>query len=136
MLPLKAKVHKAKVHVLPLEAKVHVLLISGPVEKKSVSRLLARARKHLPRVRLLLLEDSGRRRAGGSNHLTPRQREVLRGIATGVSMREIARLLNVSVKTAETHRQLLIKRIGVRHVPGLVRYALRTGLVPISWLGE
>ena len=129
--------------MLPPQAKVHVLLISGPIERRSVSRLLAQAKKHLPGVRHILVKESGTPpRKGRTNHharadlLTPRQREVLRGIATGVTMKEIARILNVSLKTAETHRQLLIKRIGVRHVPGLVRYALRTGLVPISWLGE
>jgi DNA-binding NarL/FixJ family response regulator len=62
--------------------------------------------------------------------LTPRQREVLRHIAEGHSTKEIARRLGISVKTVETHRAQIMERIDVRHVPGLVRYAMRTGIVP------
>ena len=62
--------------------------------------------------------------------LTARQREVLRLIAVGKSTKEIAFLLNLSVKTVETHRAQIMERLGIRDVAGLVRYALRTGLVP------
>ena len=62
--------------------------------------------------------------------LTARQREVLRLVAGGKSTKEIAYLLNLSVKTVETHRAQIMERLGIRDVAGLVRYALRTGLVP------
>ncbi|HEX4926617.1 MAG TPA: response regulator transcription factor [Burkholderiales bacterium] len=62
--------------------------------------------------------------------LTARQREVLRLVAGGKSTKEIAFLLNLSVKTVETHRAQIMDRLGIRDVAGLVRYALRTGLVP------
>ena len=62
--------------------------------------------------------------------LTARQREVLRLIAVGKSTKEIAFLLNLSVKTVETHRSQIMERLGIRDLAGLVRYALRTGLVP------
>ena len=62
--------------------------------------------------------------------LTARQREVLRLVAGGKSTKEIAFFLNLSVKTIETHRAQIMERLGIRDVPGLVRYALRTGLVP------
>jgi DNA-binding NarL/FixJ family response regulator len=76
------------------------------------------------------------RRTGGDNNtannvpdlLTPRQRDVLRLIADGRSTKEIARILNVSVKTVETHRMQLMERLGIHDVAGLVRYALRVGL--------
>jgi DNA-binding NarL/FixJ family response regulator len=61
--------------------------------------------------------------------LSPRQREVLRLMADGRSTREIAQLLRISVKTVETHRGELMRRLGIRGVPGLTRYALRVGLV-------
>ncbi len=61
--------------------------------------------------------------------LSPRQREVLRLIADGRSTREIAQLLRISVKTVEAHRGELMRRLGIRHVAGLTRYALRVGLV-------
>ncbi|MFN7087228.1 MAG: response regulator [Burkholderiales bacterium] len=61
--------------------------------------------------------------------LTPRQREVLKLVAEGKSTKEIAHLLGVSGKTVETHRAQLMERLGIRDVAGLVRYAIRTGLV-------
>lgn len=61
--------------------------------------------------------------------LTPRQREVLQLIAEGHSTKEIAYKLNLSVKTVETHRGELMNRLNIYDVAGLVRYAIRTGLV-------
>jgi DNA-binding CsgD family transcriptional regulator len=61
--------------------------------------------------------------------LTPRQKEVLQLIAEGRSTREIAERLDVSIKTVETHRAHLMDRLDIRDVPGLVRLAIRAGLV-------
>jgi DNA-binding NarL/FixJ family response regulator len=61
--------------------------------------------------------------------LSPRQREVLGFMADGRSTREIAQLLRISVKTVEAHRGELMRRLGIRHVAGLTRYAVRVGLV-------
>jgi DNA-binding NarL/FixJ family response regulator len=61
--------------------------------------------------------------------LTPRQREVLQLIAEGNSTKEIAHKLNLSIKTVETHRGELMNRLDIHDVAGLVRYAIRTGLV-------
>ncbi len=66
---------------------------------------------------------------GFTDNLTPRQREVLRLVAEGKNTKQIAFLLNVSVKTIETHRTQLMKRVGANDVAGLVRHALRIGLV-------
>jgi len=60
--------------------------------------------------------------------LSPRQREVLQLIAEGHTTKEVAVRLGVSVKTAETHRALLMKRLEVHDVAGLVRYAIRLGV--------
>ncbi len=62
--------------------------------------------------------------------LTPRQREVLQLIAEGKALKEIALLLNLSVKTVETHRTLMMNRLEIHDTPGLVRYAMRRGMVP------
>jgi DNA-binding NarL/FixJ family response regulator len=64
--------------------------------------------------------------------LTPRQREILQLIAEGKSTKEIAAILSVSVKTVETHRTQLMGRLGIRDIAGLVRYAVRTGLVSVE----
>ncbi|OUL30325.1 response regulator transcription factor [Nostoc sp. 106C] len=61
--------------------------------------------------------------------LTSRQREILQLIAEGRSTKEIAELLYISVKTVETHRMQLMKRLDIHDVAGLVRYAIRMGLV-------
>ena len=62
--------------------------------------------------------------------LTPRQREVLRMLAEGNSTKEIAYQLHLSVKTIETHRAQIMERLDIRELAGLVRYAVRSGLVP------
>jgi DNA-binding NarL/FixJ family response regulator len=61
--------------------------------------------------------------------LTARQREVLQLVAEGRSTKEIAALLEISVKTVETHRAQLMERLGIHDVPGLVRVAIREGLI-------
>lgn len=61
--------------------------------------------------------------------LSPRQREVLQLIAEGHSTKEIARRLDLSVKTVDTHRSQLMRQLDIHEVAGLVRYAMRTGLV-------
>jgi DNA-binding NarL/FixJ family response regulator len=62
--------------------------------------------------------------------LSPRQLEVLRLVAEGHSTRAIGERLGLSVKTIETHRGELMKRLGIHDVVGLVRYAVRVGIVP------
>ena len=61
--------------------------------------------------------------------LTPRQREVLQLIAEGRSTKEIARILDISVNTVKTHRLKLMERLGVHEITGVVRYAVRLGLI-------
>jgi DNA-binding NarL/FixJ family response regulator len=61
--------------------------------------------------------------------LTARQREILQLIAEGRSTKEIASDLGVSVKTVETHRAQLMERLDIHDIPGLVRFAIRAGLV-------
>ena len=64
--------------------------------------------------------------------LTPRQKEILQLIAEGNATREIAELLGLSIKTVETHRANLMERLDIYDVPGLVRLAIRSRLVPLK----
>ncbi|MES2049613.1 MAG: response regulator transcription factor [Pseudomonadota bacterium] len=64
-----------------------------------------------------------------SDLLTPRQTEVLKMLAQGQSSKDIARLLDLSAKTVDTHRSQLMKQLGIHEVTGLVRYAIRVGLI-------
>jgi len=64
-----------------------------------------------------------------SERLTPRERQVLQLVAEGKATKEIAAILGVSVKTTESHRTRLMRKLGVQTAAGLVRYAIREGLV-------
>jgi DNA-binding NarL/FixJ family response regulator len=78
--------------------------------------------------------DSYMSRVGGGaapEPLTPRQRGILRLIAEGKSTKEIAFELAISVKTVETHRAQLMERLDIHDVAGLVKYAIRAGIVPL-----
>lgn len=66
---------------------------------------------------------------GLADRLTPRQREILQLVAEGHSTKEIAHKLGISVKTVEMHRSQLLRALGVRDVTGLVRFAIRAGIV-------
>ena len=61
--------------------------------------------------------------------LSPRERQVLQLIAEGKSTKEVAGLLNISVKTAETHRTRIMEKLDVHETAGLVRYAIRRGMI-------
>ena len=67
--------------------------------------------------------------AGPLDSLSARQREILQLIAEGRTTKEIAFSLELSVKTVETHRRQLMERLQIFDVPGLVRFALRHGLI-------
>lgn len=64
--------------------------------------------------------------------LTPRQREILILITEGLSTKDIGRRLNISAKTVESHRTQLMERLDIHDVAGLVRYAIKMGLVKIE----
>lgn len=61
--------------------------------------------------------------------LTPRQLQVLKLIADGRTTKQIALELNISVKTVESHRAQLMERLGIHDVAGLVRVAIKGGLI-------
>jgi DNA-binding NarL/FixJ family response regulator len=63
------------------------------------------------------------------DQLTPRQRDILRLVALGHTNREIATLLEISVRTVEVHRFNLMRRLEVRNVAQLLRRALQMGLL-------
>jgi len=63
--------------------------------------------------------------------LTARQNQVLKMIAEGRSTKEISFALNLSVKTIETYRAQIMDKLDIHDLPGLVRYAIRQGIIPL-----
>jgi len=63
------------------------------------------------------------------DRLTGRQREVLQLIAEGRTVKQIAQILGISVKTAETHRAQIMERLDIHDLAGLVRFAIRAGII-------
>lgn len=65
----------------------------------------------------------------GYNSLSEREREVLVGIAQGLSTRDLADYLSISTSTLQTHRTHILEKLGLSSTADLVRYAVRTGLI-------
>jgi DNA-binding NarL/FixJ family response regulator len=112
---------------------VPLIIVTGALdEQAAVASLRAGAEDFVLKTNLSRLLPaiegalSVRRRLGA---LSPRQLEVLRLVAEGHTTREIAQRLRLSVKTVETHRGQAMNRLGLHDVVGLVRYAVRVGLV-------
>jgi DNA-binding NarL/FixJ family response regulator len=70
--------------------------------------------------------------SGAPAALSPRQREVLQLIAEGQATKQIAARLHLSVKTVDTHRHLIMQKVGASSVQDLVKYALREGLISMD----
>ena len=116
-------------------AVAYLLKDAAPLElDMAIKAVLAGGTYLSPAVSKGVLSDYVQRLRGddtGSDTLTPRQREVLQLIAEGHSSKEVARRLELSVKTVDTHRSQLMKQLDIHEVTGLVRYAMRAGLVPL-----
>jgi DNA-binding NarL/FixJ family response regulator len=82
-----------------------------------------------PRVSQVVVEASVGRRPIDADPLTPREREILQLIAEGKATKQVAATLGISVKTAESHRSRIMRKLDVHEVTGLVRYAIRQGMV-------
>jgi len=122
------------VQALRAGAAGYLLKEAAVVELEVALGAVARGETYLsPRISKAVI-DSYLERLGNRpaplDRLTPRQREIVQLIAEGKNTKEIAFLLEVSIKTIEAHRAQLMERLGIHDVAGLVRYAMRTGLVP------
>lgn len=111
----------------------YLLKDATPEELETALQVVARGETYLsPRVSGALVNKYVRRASGGPSSLdalTLRQREILQLIARGLSTKQIAADLDVSIKTVETHRAQLMERLEIRDIAGLVRFAIRSGLI-------
>jgi len=112
----------------------YLLKSAGPAEIRDAVRAVAAGHEAFgPRITQLLgsaLRDEAARSAsrGRLDLLTPRELEVLSRVAAGRTSREIGEDLGISHRTVETHRESLMKKLGIRTVAGLTRFALEAGL--------
>jgi DNA-binding NarL/FixJ family response regulator len=77
------------------------------------------------------LDGTERNQEDFDDVLTGREREVIQLLAEGKTSKEVAVTLNLSVKTAETHRTNLMRKLGLHSVADLTRYAVRNGIVQV-----
>jgi len=121
------------VQALRAGASGYLLKDSTPEELSLAVQAAARGETYLsPRVARPMIEAAVQQPGQpgtAAAALTDRQRQVLQMMAEGHSVKEIAYRLGLSVKTVETHRAQIMKRLAIRDLPGLVRYAIRAGLV-------
>ena len=111
--------------------------VNGYVVKTQAADDLVRAIRDVMRGSTYLspavsrsLVDAYRSRSNRpAGQLSPREREVLQLVAQGKTTKEVAAILGVSVKTAETHRTHIMSKLEIHETASLVRYAIRTGLV-------
>jgi DNA-binding NarL/FixJ family response regulator len=110
----------------------YLTMTASAAELELAIKTVASGQTYISSSATELLEDFVRGSHETLKGLTPRQREVLRLIAEGKSTKEIALALKISVKTVETHRMLLTDRLDIHHTAGLVRYAIKVGLIRLE----
>ena len=111
---------------------VPFVLLADRLDREVVDTLKAGAADFVSKEELEKLSsavDTALEKRAPLRRLSRRQREVFRLLASGVTMRDIASQLGLSRKTVETHRAQVMARLGARHVPELVRLAIRLGIV-------
>jgi DNA-binding NarL/FixJ family response regulator len=129
------------IQALRTGARGYLLKDAATAELEQAITAVARGETYLSQAVVKHVSADYRRRAKGragekeaettsGASLTSRQREILQLIAEGHTTKEIAARLHLSANTVETHRRQMMKRLGVRSLAGLVRSAIRLGVVP------
>jgi DNA-binding NarL/FixJ family response regulator len=112
----------------------YLLKDSAAIELRQAIRAVHRGDEYFSapiaqRLRTTTAHGHGDGVSGPLDVLTAREREVLVGIALGRTNKEIAAELGISHRTVETHRESLMRKLGIRTVAGLTKLALETGMV-------
>ncbi len=115
-------------------AAAYLIKDSAPLELELALGALLRGETYLsPRVTRQVVDGYVQADVNATpDVLTARQREILKLIAEGLSAKEIAYQLDVSVKTIEAHRAQIMERLKIGDIAGLVKYALRSGLIRLD----
>lgn len=111
---------------------------AGPAELRDAVRAAAAGEAFFTPSVAAILAGALRRGSGASgstgalDSLTDREREVLLGIAEGLSNKQLAARLGIGRRTVESHRESLMQKLGIRTVAGLTRFAIEAGLLPVD----
>ncbi len=124
-----------------LDAGAHGFLLKTDAAHDLVAAVEALRRGKVyftPKVAALVLDgylqkENGSPDPPSRNRLTPREREIVQLLAEGKSSKEVAVALGLSVKTAETHRSNIMRKLGLHSVSDLVLYALRNNIVHVAY---
>lgn len=134
---------RTKVVLLTMHTEDHLILeslragVTGYVLKTKATSELVQAIRAVCRGEMFLTQSISRTIVQAFLHnaeapgkpISDRERQVLQLVAEGKTTKEIASLLNISVKTAESHRSNLMEKLNIHDTAGLVRYAIRNGLI-------
>jgi DNA-binding NarL/FixJ family response regulator len=121
-------------HAFRSGASGYMLKFAATLELEMVIRSIAQGKVYLsPSISRIIINSQMLERVDAElsplEQLTARQREILQMIAEGRNTKEIAGTLDISVKTVEAHRLQLMARLNIHDLAGLVRYAIRNGIV-------
>ena len=134
---------RTKVVLLTMHTEDHLILeslragVTGYVLKTKAASELVQALRAVCRGEMFLTQSISRTIVQGflnnaqapPNPVSDRERQVLQLVAEGKTTKEIASLLGISVKTAESHRSNLMEKLNIHDTAGLVRYAIKHGLI-------
>lgn len=113
----------------------YVLKTQAPTDLVQALHELAQGRRYLsPGITNGVVDACLRREQDGDEEdapgaLTSRERQILQLVAEGKATKEIARMLNLTVKTVESHRSRLMRKLETGNIAGLVRHAVRKGII-------
>jgi DNA-binding NarL/FixJ family response regulator len=134
-------IHETKPYVyraLKAGAKGYLIKETAGLEVVDAVREVYRGERYLSQRIADLLTDISFRSLENSGEtspleqLSPREREILQLVAEGKTSQEIAQRLSISSKTVDTYRSRLMHKIGVKNLAGLVKFAIRHGLISLE----
>ena len=134
-------IHSATEHILRAlraGARGYLLKESAGTEVVEAVRAVHAGRRYLSQrisdtvIDGYLRQDPGDRVRSPLESLSPREREVLQLVVEGKTSAEIGKILFLSPKTVETYRSRLMQKLGINGLPGLVKFALQHGLIPLE----
>ena len=108
----------------------YVLKNQAPEDLVEAIREVAKGSVYLsPSIARVVVDAFLHKGGPPADPLSPREREVLQLVAEGKTTKEVAQVLGISVKTADSHRSRLMEKLEIHETASLVRYAIRRGLV-------